>query len=772
MKSSFDKWGRGNNGSLIFAYLGPTNTGKTYRAIQRMIELGGGCIGLPLRLLAREVYERLAEKVGNDNVGLITGEERILPRHYRYLACTVESMPTQEDFPIVIVDEIQLATHPKRGHIFTDRLLHIRGITETWFLGSDTMTEIIQDLVPTAKITQLKRLSKLNYLQPKKLGSLPKRSAIISFNITHLYEIAERIRSSRGGVAIVMGAMSPQARNAQVELFQSGKVDYLIATDAIGLGLNLDIKHVCFASLRKFDGKEYRDLTLPEIGQIAGRAGRYQRDGSFNLSLDCTQRHFLSDQAVQYIEAQQFLPVRKIYYRNSNLNFESVDRLLSSLQKRPFRGCMLPQREALDEQALLFLLKDEDIQKKLDSPLRIEFLWQICRIPDYQQETQISHFRFLKRIYLELTTGDGVLPDPWVSQQAKKLGNLAGDIPQLLRQMASVRTWSYISHRLDWLRSPEYWIMHFKELEETLAATLHERLTQRFIDELNSPEERPIPFDLHVEDGVLWSKQMLLGYLVSFSFRSNWTADAYFGNKIVRSLGLKYLTPIAKDDYRKLMKEKNWHLRSDFQIYYQDIPLGKLKKGKNIRSPQISLRSMELLEPRQKTHLQMALQDWLRDHIQPFFQLFSNPKPELRDIHLLLQNHLGYIPKKSVPSLSPKQRKTLHRSKLIFGKKGVYNPQIYKLKFQITRFMLYAVWYDFLEIPSHPEQAVCYKIRWPKGFGRVMGYTHSSGYWIRDDILDKIYYRRPKSELAISWLGLKKEQWKKIAKSLGIESKT
>ena len=769
MSSSFRKWGRGNNGSLIYAYLGPTNTGKTYRAIQRMITLGGGCIGLPLRLLAREVYERLCEQAGADKVGLITGEERVLPRHYRYLACTVESMPVQEDFPIVIIDEIQLATHRKRGHIFTERLLHARGIKETWFLGSDTMIPILEELVPTAQITKLKRLSKLSYLQPKKLASLPKRSAIISFNIAHLYEIAERVRSSRGGVAIVMGAMSPQARNAQVELFQSGKVDYLIATDAIGLGLNLDIKHVCFASMRKFDGKDYRDLTLQEIGQIAGRAGRYQRDGSFNISLDCAQRHTLSEQAVHYVEAQEFLPVRKIFYRNAELHFETVDRLINSLQKRPFRGCLLPQREALDEQALMFLLNDEDIQRKLDSSHRIEFLWQICRIPDYQQETHLSHFRFLKRIYLELTKGDGVLPDAWVTQQAKRLGNLAGDIPQLLRQMASVRTWAYISHRPDWLRSPEYWIAHFKGLEETLSNTLHERLTQRFIDELNSPEERPVPIDLLVEDGVLWSKQMSLGALVSFSFRSNWTADAYFGAKLVRSLGLQYLTPVAKEKYRSLMQERSWNLRPDFQIYYNDIPLAKLRKGKNIRSPQISLRSMELLEPRQRTHLQLALQDWLQKHIQQFFQLFSRPKEGLRDVHLLLQEHLGYIPKKSLPRLSPKQRKMFRQSRLSFGKKGVYHQEIYKTKFQATRFMLYALWHDATEIPSHPEQAVCYKVGWPKGFGRAMGYTHSAGFWIRDDIIDKIHYRKASEQQALSWLGVNKKSWPSIANSLGIE---
>ena len=771
MSHSLKKWGSSNNGSLIFAYLGPTNTGKTYRSIQRMVELGGGCIGLPLRLLAREVYERLCEQVGEEKVGLCTGEERILPRHYQYLACTVESMPTQEDFPIVIVDEIQLAAHPKRGHIFTDRLLHARGIKETWFLGSDTMTDILEDLCPTAEITQLKRLSKLTYLPPKRLSALPKRSAIISFNITHLYEIAERIRSSRGGVAIVMGSMSPQARNAQVALFQAGKVDYLIATDAIGLGLNLDIKHVCFAALRKFDGTDYRELSLAEIGQIAGRAGRFQKDGTFNLSIDCAERHYLSDQAVQYVEAQEFLSVRKIYYRNSDLNFESVDSLLRSLQKRPFRGCLTPQREALDQQSLLFLLKDQAVQKKLDSPHRIEFLWQVCRIPDYQQETQLSHFQFLKRIFLELTKGEGVLPDAWVSGRAKRMSNLVGDIPHLLRQMASVRTWSYIAHRPDWLHSPEYWVAQFKALEETLSEALHERLTQRFIDELNLPDERPTPLDITIEDDVLWAKQMSLGYLVSFSFRPNWTADAYFGSKIVRSLGLKHLTPIAKNKYRQLMQERVWTLRSDFLIYYQDIPLGRLKKGKNIRSPQCTLRGMELLEPRQRTHLKMALEDWLQNHVQSFLHLFSTPKDGLRDIHLLLQENLGYVPKKDLPRLSQSQRRSFSNTPLHFGKRGLYHQKVYKTTYQRTRFMLYALWHNLPEIPSHPEQTICYKVEWPKGFGRDMGYSYCDGYWIRDDIIDKCHYKKANSEQSCSWLGLNKQQWPKFAKALGLKIK-
>jgi ATP-dependent RNA helicase SUPV3L1/SUV3 len=587
--------------------------------------------------------------------------------------------------------------------------------------------------------------------------------------MTHLYEIAERIRSLRGGVAIVIGAMSPQARNSQVELFQSGKVDYLIATDAIGLGLNLDIKHVCFAALRKFDGKDYRELSLAEIGQIAGRAGRYQKDGSFNLSLDCAERHHLSEQAIQYVEAQRFLPVRKIYYRNSDLNFESVDWLLNSLQKRPFRGCLTQQREALDEQALHSLLKDEDIQKKLDSPHRIEFLWLVCRIPDYQQETQLSHFRFLKRIFLELTKGEGVIPDAWVSQQAKRLSNLVGDIPHLLRQMASVRAWAYIANRPDWLHSPGYWIAHFKTLEETLSEALHERLTNRFIDELNSPEERPFPVDLTIEDDVLWAKSMALGYLTSFSFRSNWTADAYFGAKIVRSLGLKHLTSVAKDKYRHLMQERNWHLRSDFQIYYQDIPLGLLRKGKNIRSPQCTLRDMELLDPRQRTHLKMALEDWLQKHIQNFFHLFSTPKDGLRDLHILLQENLGYVQKKNLPRLSQTQRRNLAKSPIRFGKRGLYHQHVYKTKYQKTRFMLYALWHNLPEIPSHPEQTICYKVEWPKGFGQNMGYSHCEDYQIRDDIIDKIHYRKANSEQSISWLGLNKKQWPKFAKVLGLK---
>jgi ATP-dependent RNA helicase SUPV3L1/SUV3 len=518
------------SGSMIYAYLGPTNTGKTHRAIERMIQLRGGMIGLPLRLLAREIYDRLCTVIAPERVALITGEERIISNQSKFFVCTVESMPLDKDVPIVIVDEIQLASHPIRGHVFTDRLLHARGVQETWFLGSDSMINIVKRLVPTAKITVLQRLSSLKYIPQKSLQSLPKRTAVISFNISHLYELAEYIRYTKGGVALVMGAMSPQSRNAQVELFQTGQVDYLIATDAIGMGLNLDIKNICFASLRKFDGKEQRNLSNSEIGQIAGRAGRYQRDGTFGLSKDCASRFYVSNEMIDSIERQSFFPVRKVYYRNTDLEFDSIEYFWKRLYKRPFSGCMIPMRGAMDEKAMLYLLEQKEIRNLMGNSIRLSFLWEVCRIPDYRSNSDASHFRFLQNIYIQLTKDDGNLNDSWVQKQVDKLRRDTGGIDQLMRQMAYTRTWNYIAHRQDWLQNPKEWRSKIGELEQNLSHLLHERLTQRFVDESNIARGGlPVASGVYVDEYTLWSEQMTLGWLVSFSFRSNIRADTHFG---------------------------------------------------------------------------------------------------------------------------------------------------------------------------------------------------------------------------------------------------
>jgi len=770
MRGKFGKWGQANNGSLICADLGPTNTGKTHRALKRMLELKRGIIGLPLRLLAREVYDKLVLETDVRDVALFTGEERILPNRPKYYVCTVESMPSDITVPIVVIDEIQLATHPKRGHIFTDRLLNSRGTVETWFLGSDTMIDILQTLLPTVQIHQSKRMSPLRYIQPKRLSALPKRTAIVSFNITHLYELADRMRIAKGGVALVMGAMSPQARNAQVELFQSGKVDTLIATDAIGLGLNLDIRHVCFASLRKFDGRDYRYLRLSEMGQIAGRAGRFKQGGTFNLSVDSAVQGGLSDVAVQAIEDQIFAPVRKIYYRNSDLSFETLDRFWDTLQKRPFSGRLIAQREALDELTMGHLLKDEAIVKLCHRSNNLKLLWSVARIPDYAGQSHAHHFRLTKRIFLQLIK-DGELSQLWVSRELEKLKNLAGDIPKLLANMAKIRTWNYISQRSDWLPNSEHWHPYLKDLENQLSQTVHERLTERFVDEMGQVQKRSTPKNIYVEGDDLWCHSMRLGYLDALSFVSSASAQGRFGLQTIRSLGRQHFASAAQDVYRQILQHNHWTINPEFQLCFGNRVLAQLSKGKTIREPSVRFKSMDLLDAKQRRQIELNLLGWLQTHIQKIFSIYQRDDDSTRELRYELRQHLGTIPlnKKNRPQTH--MRKKLGRCGIVCGKHHLYHKDIYKSKYQHLRFVLYALWHDITLLPEPPEHRVCIKTTWPKGMAKSLGYYQYAGYIIRADVIDGIRWKNTQPftlNTICSKLGLSLPEGTKVCKAMGI----
>jgi ATP-dependent RNA helicase SUPV3L1/SUV3 len=770
--TSFAKQRHGS--CLIYAYLGPTNTGKTHRAIERMVSLKGGMIGLPLRLLAREVYDRLCKEVSPEKVSLITGEERIIPDRAKFFVCTVESMPLEKDVPIVVVDEVQLATHPVRGHVFTDRILRARGVEETWLLGSDSMVPIIESLVPTAIIHRLQRLSKLRYKEPKQLGALPRRSAIIAFNISHLYEIAEHIRRTKGGVAVVMGSMSPQSRNAQVDLFQSGTVDYLVATDAIGMGLNLDIKHICFASLSKFDGREQRFLTVQEIGQIAGRSGRYQKDGTFGISKECSLRFSLNEPTVDAIERQVFLPVRKVYYRNSNLLFSSQEAFWKSLFKKPFDRSLWPMRDAMDERSMKFLLAQEEISQIASTPIRLSFLWEVCRIPDYRQDSDLAHFRLLSKIYKQLTQKDGLLDNAWVESQVARLSRDHRDISNLLRQMACTRTWGYIAHRSDWLHSPERWRARIAKVEQDLSERLHERLTQRFVDDCTGKVgERPVPEGVYVENDTLWSTQMTLGWLVSFSFRSNIRADIQFGLKVVRSIAHTHLKEFVQRSFKELVQTKSWTITSEFSICWKNVVLAKIIKGKSLRSPKLQMQPMEMLDPRQKTQLALMLTGWLKDQSDSLYGLIGNSSAELTIVYDI-KHGLGVLEKR----VSSSDRKRLAKLKITCGHRYLYNRNIFKVRYQLIRFTLYAIWNDLSSIPERPGSDVAPRVTWPKGFGRTMGYYNYAGYVIRADVVDKIrwFLRKKISSFPtdlprdpMNWLGVDQPSWEKIIQAMGYQ---
>jgi len=465
--------------SSLVALLGPTNTGKTHRAIGRMLEHDSGMLGLPLRLLAREVYDRVSAEVGESAVALVTGEEKRVPRAPRYWICTVEAMPTDLEVDFVGVDEIQLVGHRERGHVFTERLLHARGRIETWFLGADTARPLATALAPTLQVRSHPRLSRLAWLGSSSLATLPPRSAVVAFGMSKVYELAERLRTKRGGAAVVLGALSPRARNAQVAMYQSGEVSYLVATDAIGMGLNLDLDHVAFAELGKFDGQERRPLEPAELAQIAGRAGRFVRDGTFGV---LEPQRPLPENVVRSIEEHRFAPLRRAYYRNAELDPTSIASLLESLREPPRHPALVRVPHAEDTAALEALGRDPDVAALARGPERVRLLWDICRIPDYRQLLPEMHHVELKQIALALLRPHGQLDGDFMRARLSRLESTEGDIEDLLAQMAQVRTWTYVASHPGWVQDATSWQASARDLEDRLSDALHQRLILRFVD--------------------------------------------------------------------------------------------------------------------------------------------------------------------------------------------------------------------------------------------------------------------------------------------------
>ncbi len=465
--------------SRVTAVLGPTNTGKTHLAVERMLGHASGMIGLPLRLLAREIYDRIVKRRGAAAVALVTGEEKIIPARPHFWVCTVEAMPLERTVEFLAIDEIQLVADPERGHVFTQRLLHARGRCETMFLGAGTVAPLVRALIPDVEIVTRPRLSQLSYAGSKKLTRLPRRSAIVAFSTDQVYAIAELIRRQRGGAAVVMGSLSPRTRNAQVELFQSGEVDFLVATDAIGMGLNMDVDHVAFAGLRKFDGRRTRWLHAHEIGQIAGRAGRHMRDGAFGVTAEAED---LDSDLVEQVIEHRFDPVEAAEWRNARLDFDTLPDLLRSLTVTPGVHGLKLTEQALDETLLRRAMKDEDVQRIARSRGALMRLWEACQLPDFQKTTLDEHARLAKEIFHALTGKGGRLGEDWVAPRFADLDRDDGQIDQLSARLSGVRTLAYIANRPDWLHGAQHWRDRTRELEARLSDVLHERLTARFVD--------------------------------------------------------------------------------------------------------------------------------------------------------------------------------------------------------------------------------------------------------------------------------------------------
>ena len=531
--------------SRVIAVLGPTNTGKTHLAVERMLGHASGMIGLPLRLLAREIYDRVVKARGAAEVALITGEEKIVPLRPRYFVCTVEAMPLDRKVEFLAIDEIQLCADPERGHVFTHRLLHARGSAETMLMGAATVASLIRQLCPEAEIQFRERLSELTYTGPKKLTRLPQRTAIVAFSAEAVYAIAELIRRQRGGAAVVMGSLSPRTRNAQVDLFQSGEVDFLVATDAIGMGLNMDVDHVAFAGLRKFDGRRLRGLYSQEIAQIAGRAGRFRRDGSFGVTGESPD---LDADIVAAVEGHVFPSVMAAEWRNHRLDFQSLPGLMRSLAAPPPARALRLSEESQDETTLRQLSTDEMVIRRTRDRSNLMRLWEVCQTPDFRKATQDEHTRLIGAMFEHLTQGDRRLPEDWMQGQFTSLDRTDGDIDALSSRLARVRTLAYVANRADWLADPQTWQGRARNLEDRLSDTLHQSLMQRFVDRrtsalLRSLSQRAGPILGGIDpDGAVTVEGHLVGRLAGFHFEAE-RGETALENRALRGAVERVVAP-------------------------------------------------------------------------------------------------------------------------------------------------------------------------------------------------------------------------------------
>ncbi len=507
----------------VTAVLGPTNTGKTHLAVERMAAHSSGMIGFPLRLLAREVYDRVVAMKGPKEVALLTGEERIVPPGARWFLCTAESMPTDRDLSFVAIDEAQLGADAERGHVFTDRLLHARGRDETMILGSSALKPMIRALLPDAQIESRPRFSTLSYAGAKKLSRLPKRSVIVAFSAEEVYAVAEAIRRMRGGAAVVMGALSPRTRNAQVAMFQAGEVDYLVATDAIGMGLNMDVAHVAFAGLNKFDGRRQRRLTVAEMAQIAGRAGRHQRDGTFGALTEDGPNAFTPEE-IMAIEGHHIPRLDFLHWREGSLDYASVDALIASLEKRPHGVELRAAPEATDLAVLKRLEGEPWVRDRCRHPAMVRRLWAACGLPDFRKSGSEMHSRLIARIFGHLSEGTGVIPQDWFAAELARLDNVQGDVETIAGRITGIRIWAYVAHRGDWLADPAHWVERTREVEARLSDALHDRLTQRFVDRRTTMLLRQIGADPDLlpveiaEDGAVFVEEHAIGRIEGFRF--------------------------------------------------------------------------------------------------------------------------------------------------------------------------------------------------------------------------------------------------------------
>ena len=743
-----------NYSQNIIALLGPTNTGKTHVAIEKMLEYETGIFGLPLRLLAREVYDKCIEKVGIEKVALITGEEKIIPSSAKYFICTVESMPKNKEVDFIAIDEIQMCADRERGHIFTERLMESRGKKLTMFLGSQVMGQIIGDLIDNVEFEKKERYSKLSYSGIKKISRLDRKVAIIAFSIEEVYAIAELVRRQKGGAALIMGSLSPKTRNSQVGLYQSGDVDYLIATDAIGMGLNMDINEIYFSNLKKFDGKKTRRLNLIEMSQIAGRAGRYKNDGGFGTTGDCET---LNSDEIEKIEKHQLPNTKMIYWRNSKLDFKTPEKLITSLELKPGKKNLLRTNDSLDESVLRFFLK-----KGLNNIIyhkNLELLWECCQIPDFEKKAYGQHINIIDKVFQFLTTRIKKIPSSFMKDQLKGLEKDHGNVDLLSHRLSNVRTWSYVANKKNWVENSDYWVQQTKNIEDKLSDKLHEELTKSFIDKKISILSRGLKQDLILntqinEENKIHIDGQLIGELKGLKFLIEVTSKTLDSDiKSIKKAARKGVEEELIKRVNKILNNGEIYISSDNKLIWKNYPIARLKKGNDYLNPEIEIIADESLNDESKSKLNEFLIKWLDDHINNILgDLIKLTKHKienqyLRGLVFQLYENNGVIKRndvdKIVKSIPAQERKKLWSMGIKIGRYHIYLPKMLKPKAVEFRVSLWKIFYNLSNKNIIPQSGLNFLIskNFEKNFLLLCGFEKFNEFFVRIDILEKLFLK-------------------------------
>ena len=777
----------------ITAVLGPTNTGKTFLAIETMLSFDTGMMGFPLRLLAREVYDKVIKKVDPNKVALITGEEKIIPASAKYYFCTVESMPIDKFLEFVGIDEIQMCSDHERGHIFTDRLLNLRGEKLTMFMGSNSMKNIIEKLDEDIEYIDRKRLSKLTYSGHKKISRIERKSAIIAFSAEEVYAIAELIRRQKGGAAIVMGSLSPKTRNSQVSLYQSGDVDFLVATDAIGMGINMDLNNVYFSNLKKFDGKKLRRLKLSEISQIAGRAGRYLNDGSFGITGDCGE---ISAEEIELLENHKIDEIHTIFWRNPKLNFKNGNTLIKSLEEKPSKGWLRKISECEDEKILKYILKDTEKLQIFNNENELKLLWECCQIPDFVKKTYGNHLEVVGKVFNFLRETPGKITNKYMKQQLSILDKLDGNVDSIANRIANVRTWSYVANKNGWVENQDYWIERAKFLEDKLSDRLHDELTKSFIDKRASVLAKGLKQDIIFETKIVNNEKVMInnqfignlkGLKLELDFK---IGDLDSDIKSLKKASRQNVGPEILERINQIIKTKNIVLKDDLKIYWNNFPIAYLSKGNDYLKPEITPIVDDVVETDDKNILQTFLKEWLSEKINnelgSLIKLkdIKSSNSSTRALSYMLYENNGVLKRefleKLLKDIDQKERKILRDQGVRFGRYHIFLHKLFKPSIVSLRLIL---WKNFneknynLEPPTFGLNFINDRKFADKSFMLLCGFEKFDEYFVRIDILERLFLEiissdtieNSKIELVpkmLNLLGCSKENFLKLIKKM------